>query len=345
MKLPDLRNFDLKEKRVLVRCDFDVPLSESDRKVADDTRIQTSLPTIQFLLNQNAKVILLAHLGRPEGQVNEEFSLKPVFEKLQELLPRTKINFQINELSNCELKTEDNEITLLENLRFNKGEEENSLEFAQKLASLGDFYINEAFAVSHREHASIVTLPRLLPHAAGFNFQKEITVLSSAFENPKRPVVVILGGVKEDKLKVIPGFLTWVDRILIGGYLPVLINKQPNLAIKDPKIEMGTLAENKLDLDLGTIERFSSVIQKAGTIIWAGPMGKIEDEEGQNSTRIIGQVIGSLNALRIAGGGDTEAALTKFNLLANMDYISTGGTAMLEFLANGDLPGLAALRE
>ena len=346
MQLPDIRNFDLKGKKVLVRVDYDVPLTKTENfQVSDDSRIQASLPTIQYLLSQNAKVILLAHLGRPEGQANEEFSLKPVFEKLQELLPRTKINFQISELSNCELNTEDNEITLLENLRFNKGEEDNDPKFAQELANLGDFYVNEAFAVSHREHASIVGLPKLLPHAAGFQMQKEVSMLSGAFENPRKPVVLLLGGAKEDKLKIIPGFLSWVDRILIGGYLPVIINEQPDIVVKDQKIEVGRLSENKLDLDLATVDRFVHFLQEAGTVIWAGPLGKIEEPEGIHSTKAIAQVLSGINALRIGGGGDTEAALTKLNLLGSMDYISTGGTAMLEFLAYHNLPGIEVLQQ
>ena len=345
MQLPDLRNFDLKGKRVLVRCDFDVPIENGI--VADDTRIQSSLPTIQYLLDQKARIILLAHLGRPEGQVNEEFGLKPVFEKLQELLPKTNFqfsifNFQSN--SNDQILNSESEVILLENLRFNPGEEDNSPEFAEKLAGLGDFYVNEAFAVSHREHASIVGLPKLLPHAAGFQLQKEVSMLSGTFENPRRPVVLLLGGAKEDKLKIIPGFLSWVDRILIGGYLPVIIDEQPDLVVKDQKIEVGMLSENKLDLDLATVDRFVHLLQEAGTVIWAGPMGKIEEPEGIHSTKAIAQVLVGINALRIGGGGDTEAALTKLNLLGSMDYISTGGTAMLEFLAYHHLPGIEALQ-
>ena len=346
MQLPDLRNFDLKGKRVLVRCDFDVPIENGI--VADDTRIQSSLPTIQYLLDQKARIILLAHLGRPEGQVNEEFGLKPVFEKLQELLPKTNFqfsifNFQSN--SNDQILNSESEVILLENLRFNPGEEDNSPEFAEKLAGLGDFYVNEAFAVSHREHASIVGLPKLLPHAAGFQLQKEVSMLSGTFENPRRPVVLLLGGAKEDKLKIIPGFLSWVDRILIGGYLPVIIDEQPDLVVKDQKIEVGMLSENKLDLDLATVDRFVHLLQEAGTVIWAGPMGKIEEPEGIHSTKAIAQVLVGINALRIGGGGDTEAALTKLNLLGSMDYISTGGTAMLEFLAYHNLPGIEALKQ
>jgi len=353
MQLPDLRNFDLKGKRVLVRCDYDVPLrfAQGKPQIDDDSRILASLPTIQYLLSQNAKIILLAHLGRPEGEVKEEFSLKPVAEKLHELLPSTNFKFEIFP-PKADQSLADNfqsDVVLLENLRFDKGEEENpstssGLKFAQELASLGDFYVNDAFAVSHREHASIVGLPKLLPHAAGFQLQKEVSMLSGAFENPRRPVVLLLGGAKEDKLKIIPGFLSWVDRILIGGYLPVLIEKQPDLVVKDQKVEIGTLSENQLDLDLATIEKFSQALEKAGTVIWVGPLGKVEESEGVNSTKTIAQVLSGINALKIGGGGDTEAALTKLNLLGSMDYISTGGTAMLEFLAYHQLPGIEALQ-
>jgi phosphoglycerate kinase len=345
MQLPDLRNFDLKGKRVLVRCDYDVPLENG--VVVDDSRILASLPTIQYLLSQNAKVILLAHLGRPNGEVKEELSLKPVAEKLHELLPDINFKFEIFNFqsnSNDQIFNSDGEVILLENLRFDKREEENDPEFTQKLASLGDFYVNDAFAVSHREHASIVGLPKLLPHAAGFQLQKEVATLSSTFENPRRPVVLLLGGVKEDKLKIIPGFLSWVDRILIGGYLPMIIDEQPDLVVKDQKVEIGTLSDNKLDLDLATTEKFAEALEKAGTIIWAGPLGKTEDPEGVNATKTIAQVLSGINALKIGGGGDTEAVLTKLNLLGSMDYISMGGTAMLEFLAYHHLPGIEVLQ-
>ena len=339
MNLPDLRNFDLAGKRVLVRVDFDVPLVEQEGervkewKVGDDTRIKNALPTIKYLLSVGAKIILLSHLGRPEGVAVPDLSLAPVVEKLQELLPHIKVKFQID----------DEEVVLLENLRFDPGEENNNPAFAQKLALLGDFYINDAFAASHREHASIVGLPKLLPHAAGLSLLKEIEVLSEILENPRRPMVVILGGTKEDKLEVMPGLLRFADYILMGGKLPKFM-ETGNWKLETGKLVIGALNDEGKDITLETVEKFGEMIDKSGTIVWAGPMGQYEEEEWSLGTKQIAQAVTESNAFKVIGGGDTEAALSKFGLVEKIDFVSSGGGAMLEFLANGDLPGLAALR-
>lgn len=317
--------------------------------VGDQTRIENALPTINYLLAQNAKIILLSHLGRPGGKFIPELSLRPVVESLATILQRCNIvrqegGWQIGE-----------EIFLRENLRFNPGEEKNNLEFAQKLASLGDFYINEAFAVSHREHASIVTLPQQLKSknsvAAGLSLLREIEVLFSILENPKRPLVVILGGAKEDKLEVVPGLLKLADYVLIGGKLPALI---PNSLLcrqagqfpipNSPKIIIADLNPEGKDITLETAEKFTAIIKTAGTIVWSGPMGQYEESNWELGTRELGKAIVNSRAFTIIGGGDTEAALTKFGLVEQINFVSSGGGAMLEFLANGDLPGLKALR-
>lgn len=372
MKLPDLRNSDLTEKKVLLRVDFDVPLKEQESErveeqewvVGDETRIRNALPTIDYLLAQNAKIILLSHLGRPEGVVVPNLSLAPVAEKLQELLPQIKVELRF---TIYDLRITNEAIILLENLRFNQGEEGNDLKFTQALASLGEFYINDAFAVCHREHASIVGLPKLLPHAAGFSLLREVEVLSSVLENPKRPVVVILGGVKEDKLEAVPGLLNFADKILIGGKLPSIISSFEFLpqsgiplrgAISSEKVVIGELNQGGKDITLETVEKFGEIIEKAGTIVWAGPMGKYEEDLTSSAswrtslgagkwdvgTREIGRAVVESGAFTVIGGGDTEAALTKFGLVGKIDFVSSGGGAMLEFLADGDLPGLAALR-
>jgi len=344
MKLPDLKDFDLSGKKILLRVNYDVPLSQEGEnwKVGDDSRITESLKTINYLLSQNAKVILLSHLGRPEGEVMPEFSLKPTAERLQELLPGISLQFSVNSEQLDVAKTK---VTLLENLRFDPGEEANDLEFAQKLASLGNFYINDAFAVSHRAHASVVSLPNLLPHAAGFDLLEEVETLSRILEQPKRPVVVILGGAKADKLDAIPGLLKWVDRILIGGKLPMEIANSKWQMANSEKIIIAELDGSEMDITRESAERFAPEIRNAGTVIWAGPMGKYEERETERGTLIIAKTIADSHAFKAVGGGDTEAALTKYSLVEKIDYISSGGGAMLEFLANGDLPGLKALRE
>jgi len=356
MQLPDLRNFDLVGKRVLLRVDFDVPLIEQTtegrqhRVVGDQTRIEKALATINYLLSVDTKIILLSHLGRPERKTVPELSLAPVASVLSSFLGiEVPLVSAIEQFSNLAIK-----LVLLENLRFNPGEEENDSEFAQKLASLGDFYINDAFAASHREHASIVGLPKILPHAAGLGLLREVEVLSGVLENPKRPVVVILGGTKEDKLEDASGLLKFADYVLLGGKLPSLITNY-QLLITNPKTIIGELNENGKDITLETIEKFCEIIKKAGTVVWAGPMGKYESEMGNGppageagkwemGTKEIGRAVVESGAFTVIGGGDTEAALTKFGMVEKIDFVSSGGGAMLGFLANGDLPGLAALR-
>jgi phosphoglycerate kinase len=340
MNLPKLTDFDFKGKRVLVRGDLDVPLK--DGVVEDDTRIKESLPTIKYLLEEGAQVILLGHLGRPEGKVVEELSLKPVAEKIKELLSP---QLQIVELTNCELGGFKGfgigkNLTVLENLRFFPGEESNDPEFARKLASLGDFYVNEAFATSYRAHASIVGVPQLLPHAAGLHFASEVENLSRAIENPAKPLVVIIGGAKpETKLPMLEEFAKKADWVLVGGTLA-----KGNIEKKPQNVLSANLTNDGFDINEKSIEKFSGIIKTAGTIVWNGPMGKYEEEKWEVGTRKISQAIADSSAFKIVGGGDTIAALTKFNLIDKMGYVSTGGGAMLGFLAKGMLPGIEALK-
>ena len=315
--LPSVKDLALTNKTVLLRTNYDIPLKEG--KVIDTSRIDESLPTINYLLEQKAKVIILSHLGRPEGKVIPELSLKPVEEILKRLLQGQKVK-------------------LLENLRFDPREEKNEESLAKELASLGDFFVNDAFAVSHREHASIVGLPQFLPSAFGLDFLKEIEVLSNIREKPRRPVTVILGGVKEDKLAVVEQLLNLADFLLIGGRLPQLIKKT-----YPEKVIIAQLKADREDITLESMTKFKEIIGQAGTIIWAGPMGIFEKPESELGTRQIAQAIAGSQAFKIVGGGDTEAALTKFNLEKKVDYISSGGGAMLAFLAQGTLPGIEAI--
>ncbi len=198
----------------------------------------------------------------------------------------------------------------------------------------------------------MVGLPQLLPHAAGLALLRGVEVLSGILENPKKPVVVILGGTKEDKLEVVPQLSIWADYVLIGGKLPLFVPSHPVLQSSNyPKIQVATLNPEAKDITLETVEQFGEIIEKAGTIVWVGPMGRYEGELSREAgsgfargTREIGKIVVDSKAYTIIGGGDTEAALTKFGLVDKIDFVSAGGGAMLEFLANGDLPGLAALR-
>jgi phosphoglycerate kinase len=326
MKLPQLSDFNLQDKKVLVRCDLDVPLK--DGVVEDDSRLRECLPTIKYLLEQGTSAILMGHLGRPESKVVEELRMGPVAQKLLELL-NSKLKTQSSKLEKFDGYQLDDNLFLLENLRFYPGEENNDPEFARQLASLGDFFINEAFATSHRAHASIVGVPQLLPHCAGLHFIEEVENLSKVIENPKRPLVFIIGGAKpETKLPFVEDFKKKADFVLVGGKLA----------------GRSDLTEDGLDINLEAIEKFKKIIKTAGTIVWNGPMGKYEDQGYERGTLEIAKAIIESSAFKIVGGGDTIAALTKFGLLDKMDYISTGGGAMLEFLAKSTLPGIDALR-
>lgn len=335
MILPTVTDLDISGKKVLVRLDLDLAKG-------DDSRLQVAKETLLYLLDKKAKVIAIGHKGRPNGIEDASFSLKEVANNLSTLVGK-KVVFHpaLEEVPNAE-------IVLLENLRFYKGEEENSEEFTKKLASLGDFYVNESFAVTHRKHASIVGLPSILPHAAGFRLIKEVEMLSKAIENPKKPVVALISGVKNDKIEMIKALSNKVDKILVGGRLPEYLGDESlesvRLTSKNEKVVIGNLIQDKEDITLNTIQRFKDEVQKAGTIILAGVLGKYEDEGHIQGTKEVFRAIADSSAYKIAGGGDTEAAISILNLKDKFDWISVGGGAMLEFLASGTLPGIEVLK-
>jgi len=344
MKLPSVKDLDLTHKTVLLRADYDVPLDQ-DGRVADTTRIEDSLPTIKHLISQKTKIIIIAHLDRPGGKVVKGLSLKPVAEKLSLLLDReislsAEVLGKKTERAVKELKP--GRILLLENLRFNPGEEKNDKGFAKRLASLADFYINNAFAVSHRLHASVVGVPRYLPSAAGLDLLKEVDTLSNILQKPRRPVVVILGGVKRSKTEAVRKMVGWADYILIGGKL-VFYDGIPQLF--DHEKVSGHLKREGEDITMKSVKEFEKIIAKAGTIIWSGPMGAYEKEEFSKGTKRVAQAAVDSGAYTVIGGGDTEAALTKFGLVDKIDYISSGGGAMLFFLAEKTLPGIEAIQK
>ena len=314
MKLPRLEDLDVSGKRVLVRVDLDYEIL---------------LLTLEYLAGKAAKIILLGHRGRPGGKVDESLSLKPAGEKLEKFLKERWGKERMEGL----------DIFIMENLRFNPGEEVNDSYFAEHLATEGDVFVNEAFATSHREHASIVGLPRFLPHAAGRHFVKEIENLSRIFKNPKRPVVVIIGGLKKDKASWVDKFKGIADKILVGGRLSDYL--RPDL--KDEKIIVANLLPDKEDITVHSIEQFEEEIRKAGTIVAVGPMGKFEEEGHRMGTERILKSVAASSAFKVAGGGNTKKAISMLGLTAKFDWISVGGGATLEFLAEGTLPGIKAL--
>jgi len=345
MKLPDVRDFDLKGKTVLLRTDYDVPViqkikgGEKEAEVADETRIEESLKTIEVILAKKARVMILAHLDRPGGEFIPELSLGPAIKVLSKFLKREIPLIQHKDLSG----PLEEEVIAVENLRFDPREEGKAQArqaFARELTKLGAFYVNNAFATCHRRNASIVELPGLLPHAAGLDLLEEVRVLSSIREKPKRPVVVILGGVKKSKLAVVNDLLGWVDLILIGGKLADYPEAKK---LKDHRREMAVLTKSGEDITAESAREFINEVKQAGTIIWTGPLGKVEERRFEKGTKIFARAMARSKAFTVIGGGDIEAALTKFKVVDKFGYVSSGGGAMLEFLAKGTLPGIEAI--
>ena len=365
MKLPLLEDLgDVRGRTVLVRTDFNVPMSGADdaRVISDDFRIRAALPTINWLTERGAKVVCMSHLGRPKGKPTAKYSLAPVRARLSELAPG---------------------VELLENLRFSPGEEGNDPAFVAELIDGVDLYVNAAFGAAHRAHASVVGPPRFLPSAAGRLIEREVAVLDRMRTSPKRPFVAVLGGAKvSDKLGVIESLLDVVDQLLIGGGMcftflaaqgysigdslcePDQVDHCKRLLAKHPSIMLpediiGVDADGVyatfgrrlpdgakgMDIGPGSAAAFGDAIMEARSVFWNGPMGVFEDARFAKGTRTVAQAMADTKAFTVVGGGDSAAALAQFGLDDEVDHVSTGGGASLEFLEFGDLPGLAALRK
>ncbi len=338
MYLSKLSKDEIDGKKFLVRVDLDVD-SNADK---NDVRLAAVAPTIKFLLENDAVHIFLAgHMGRFK-QGEESKSTQTLLPILEEIISE-KITF------GREIK-DGIKINLLENLRSTADEENNSQEFAKSLASLADIYINDAFAVSHREHSSIVSVPKLIPGFLGLHIEKEMEMLTKALENPNKPVITLISGIKQDKAQMIPKLKDFSDKVLAGGRLPEYIDPDygqgtgmPEL-LKDPKVIVGRLIQDREDITIRTAELFEEEIKIAGTIILAGVMGKYEEEGHRQGTLRVFSAIANSSAFKIAGGGDTETALQMFNLKDKFDWISVGGGAMVEFLIHKTLPGIEVLK-
>jgi phosphoglycerate kinase len=320
----------IRNKRVLVRGDIDVP--------ADDaTRLEAIWPTIEFLLERENIVILCGHLGRPQGAFEEQFSTKRVagwFAKKEvdnSWIDGSFHGFEINK-----------NFIVLENLRFFPEEENNDPEFTKELSELGEVYVNEAFATCEREHASIVGVPKLLPHYAGFRLAKEIEVLEKVLENPRRPLLAIIGGAKiETKVPVISKMAELADKVLIGGKI---VTEAFSYPLDRNKVTALPLTEDFKDIFPQAIADVEADFLLANTIVWNGPFGAIEEEQWQAGTKKVAELISkNKKAYKIVGGGDTVAFLRKLGVLNCFDWVSTGGGSMLKFLAGEALPGVIAL--
>lgn len=340
-----LKNFDFNGKKVLLRCDFNVPVSARG-EILDDFRIKKLIPTIEYLSKEGAKVIIMSHFGRPSGYVSK-YSLKPISKRLEELLgkPVKFLNDCIGERIEKEVdKMKPKDIVFLENLRFYKEEGENNEEFAKKLSGLGDIFINDAFSVCHRAHASVVGITQYLPSGAGFLLEKEVAILSKIIREPKRPLLVIIGGKKvEDKAGVIEKFSEIADFLIVGGLVAQEM-RDKKMKLKFPSKIFLSPDGNKPDIEEETVEFFKNKISRAKTIFWSGPLGKIEEEKYQRGSREIAEAIVESGAFSVAGGGDTVEFITKIGLLDKFNHVSIGGSAMLEFLAGKNLPGIETLK-
>lgn len=370
-----IRDAGLNNKRVLVRVDFNVPME--DKKVVDDNRIEKSLTTIKYLLERKTKIIICTHLGKPDGAVIPSLSTVPLAQELARLLKRKvyatdhiihpTVTDKINQM-------QFGEILVLGNLRWHREEEANLDAFAKELAKYADIYINDAFGVSHRAHASVDAITKYLPSYAGFLLESEVTTLGLLMKNPFRPFVLVLGGAKvKDKASLITNFASKVDKILIGGAIantflkakgqnvsqsldePEMFEKCEKmlkdfgdkivLPMDSVKKELGNTDFKIMDIGPETIKQYLYELSQARTIFWNGNMGFSEDEKFANGTLEIAQAITNSPATTVIAGGDTVGFVNTHNLKTGIDFISTGGGATLSFLAGEPMPGIEALEK
>jgi len=341
-----LKDFDYKNKRVLVRCDFNVPLSK-EGLILDDFRIKKTIPTIEYLIDKGGKILLMSHLDEPGGKVVESLRLNLIQEKLMEYLDLSVVKAPDcigKEIEKWINQMRPGEILLLENLRFHKEEEENEENFVRELAKLGDIFINEAFGACHRAHASIVGIPKYLPSGMGSLLEKEIRVLTELLTEPKEPLIGIIGGKKvETKSRVIDKISEKASWVLINSLIKNEI-KEKNIQLKYPQKIIIPIDEIEgKDIGPKTINLFKEKIDKAKTIFWSGPLGKIEEKPFQKGSKEIAEAIIESSAISVVGGGETVEFINKIGLTEKFSHVSTGGGAMLDFISDGKLVGIDAL--
>lgn len=379
MKFRKIDDFVFEDKKVLLRADFNVPLDDSGN-ITNDKRIRASIPTIKKLLDKGAKqIIVISHLGRPDGIV-DKLKMDNVAKRLQEL-----IGIEVVKFDDCiGVRAEDDKkLVMMENLRFYKEETDNDEDFGRQLAGLAHVYVNDAFAVCHREHASVSAVTKFLPGCAGLLVEKEISEISKLMNFPERPFIAVLGGLKvKDKIGVIDSLLAKVDKLLIGGAMMFTFLKAKGSDVGDsivdeskiqyakscilnPKLvlpvdtlcgkEMKDDTETKLfceniedgwrGLDIGdkTIELFIQELSKARSILWNGPMGWFESEKFSKGTKKIAEAVASSDAFSVVGGGESAAAVELYNLEEKITHVSTGGGACLQLIEGKDLPAIKAL--
>ncbi len=391
-----IENYDFKDKIVLVRVDFNVPLNES-LEITDDTRIRATIPTIQKLRKEGAAVILMSHLGRPKNGPEEKFSLKHVLKDLSEKLG-TEVQFA-NDCIGAQAREKaaalkPGEVLLLENLRFYKEETAGDVAFAEKLSKLADVYVNDAFGTAHRAHASTAVIAQFFPDTKMFGYVmgNELRNINKVLKEGKRPFTAILGGAKiSGKIEIINNLLDKVDNLLIGGGMMFTFIKAKggqvgNSLVEDDLLDTALEAIKKaedldvnlcipqdaviadefdndanqkcrpsneipdgwmgLDIGVEASETFRKIIEDSSTILWNGPMGVFEMDNFAEGTIDVAQAIARATekgAFSLVGGGDSVAAINKYNLQDKVSYVSTGGGAMLEYIEGKILPGVAAI--
>lgn len=312
-------------KRVLIRLDLDVPLENG--VIQDDTRLLAGMDTLGLCIEFATSVTICGHIGRPGGKEDPSLSVKPIVDWLEEGYGH--IQLPVGKLH------------ILENLRFEPGEDASDLAFAKELASHGDFYVYEAFA-THKPSASATVVPTLLPHAAGLRFAMEVEQLLEVRDNPIRPSVAILGGAKvEDKLPVIKTMASKADVVLVGGKLALEI-KEKGISDLGANVMVAKLNEDGFDISEDTVSAWTNLLKTAKQVVWNGPLGKFEEAK-YNQTENIAKAIIESGAKSIIGGGDTISAVTQYGLADRFTFVSTGGGAMLKLLADGTLPTIEAL--
>ena len=386
------QNLILQGKKVLLRVDLNVPMKNG--AITETSRIEKILPTIKLLIEKKAKIILLSHIGRPKGKVVSEMSLEPISKKLSQYLNKEVLfnKNKINENTISEInKVSNGSIMMLENIRFNEGEETNDKEFSKKISTLGDIYVNDAFSCSHRAHASIDGITKYLPSYFGLQITEEINALKKITSEIKNPITLIIGGSKiSTKIKIIKNLIKKFDNIIIVGGMantmlkhtgsnigksiyehdcenlikeileksklhncqincPIDVVVAKNLDGPGKNKDIKKIEEDDIILDIGskTILSIKEIINNSNTVLWNGPAGYFENPNFENGTKKILEILKEKNTkskiFSVAGGGETVAAINKFNNLNSFTFVSTAGGAFLEFLEGKTLPGIKAL--